>query len=82
MSIDYDQLRREYRHVCLDEDEMHDNPIIEFENWFQQAIELNLELPNAMVLATVNSDGRPSARYVLLKSFDQSGFVFFHAFRQ
>ncbi len=77
MSIDYDQLRREYRHVCLDEDEMHDNPIIEFENWFQQAIELNLELPNAMVLATVNSDGRPSARYVLLKSFDQSGFVFF-----
>ena len=77
MSIDHEKLRREYRHVCLDELQMHDDPVIEFDSWFQQAIELELELPNAMVVATVNNEGKPSARYVLLKSFDQNGFVFF-----
>jgi pyridoxamine 5'-phosphate oxidase len=77
MSIDYDKLRREYRHVCLDENTMDADPIIEFDRWFQQAIDLKLELPNAMVLATVNAAGKPAARYVLLKSFDQEGFVFF-----
>lgn len=77
MSIDYDKLRREYRHVCLDENEMQADPIVEFDNWFQQAIAFELEMPNAMVLATVSKEGKPSARYVLLKSFDQHGFVFF-----
>jgi pyridoxamine 5'-phosphate oxidase len=77
MSIDYDKLRREYRHVCLDENEMYADPIAEFDEWFQQAIKLELELPNAMVLATVSNEGKPSARYLLLKSFDQEGFVFF-----
>ena len=77
MSIDYDKLRREYRHVCLDENSMNEDPIVEFDGWFQQAIDLELELPNAMVLATVDADGRPAARYVLLKSFDKDGFVFF-----
>lgn len=77
MSIDYDKLRREYRHVCLDENEMHADPIVEFDDWFQQAIKLELEMPNAMVLATVTSAGKPAARYVLLKSFDEHGFVFF-----
>jgi pyridoxamine 5'-phosphate oxidase len=77
MSIDYDKLRREYRHVYLDENEMQDDPIVEFDNWFQQAIAFELEIPNAMVLATVSHEGKPSARYVLLKSFDQDGFVFF-----
>jgi pyridoxamine 5'-phosphate oxidase len=77
MSIDYDKLRREYRHVCLDEKQMQMDPVLEFSEWFQQAIELELEMPNAMLLATVNEEGKPSARYVLLKSFDQKGFVFF-----
>lgn len=77
MSIDYNKLHREYRHVCLDEKEMHADPVVEFESWFQQAIKLELELPNAMVLATVTSEGKPAARYVLLKSFDKAGFVFF-----
>ncbi len=77
MSIDYDQLRREYRHVCLDENEMNADPVAEFDSWFKQAIKLDLEMPNAMVLATVTDDGKPDARYVLLKSFDQQGFVFY-----
>ena len=76
MSIDYDKLRREYRQVVLDENEMNSDPILEFESWFDHAVNLELELPNAMVLATVK-DGRPAARYVLLKSFDHDGFVFF-----
>ncbi len=77
MSIDYDQLRREYRHVFLDEMKMDADPIVEFDHWFQGAIKNELELPNAMVLATVSNDGKPAARYVLLKSFDEDGFVFF-----
>ncbi len=76
MSIDYDKLRREYRQVLLDEEKMNDDPVLEFESWFDQAVRLELELPNAMVLATVK-DGKPAARYVLLKSFGQDGFVFF-----
>ena len=77
MIIDYDQLRREYRHATLNENEMHMDPIVAFDTWFQQAIDLELQLPNAMTLATVNGEGKPAARYVLLKSFDKSGFVFF-----
>lgn len=56
---------------------MQADPIIEFESWFQQAVELELEIPNAMVLATVDEHGKPAARYVLLKSVDEKGFVFF-----
>ena len=56
---------------------MNPDPLVEFGQWFQQAIDLELELPNAMVLATVDEQGKPGARYVLLKSFDDKGFVFF-----
>ncbi len=77
MSIDYEKLRREYRHVSLDEKAMNNDPIVEFDQWFQQAIAHELDLPNTMVVATVDNDGRPAARCVLLKSFDQAGFVFF-----
>ncbi|NKB36072.1 MAG: pyridoxamine 5'-phosphate oxidase [Gammaproteobacteria bacterium] len=77
MSIDYDKLRREYRQVSLQETDMHADPIIEFESWFKQAVDFELELPNAMVLATVDELGKPAARYVLLKSFDDRGFVFY-----
>ena len=76
MSIDYDKLRREYRQVFLDESEMDSNPVLEFGSWFDRAVSLELELPNAMVLATVNQ-GKPAARYVLLKSFGEEGFVFY-----
>ena len=56
---------------------MNPDPIVEFGQWFQQAIDLELELPNAMVVATVDEQNKPAARYVLLKSFDDAGFVFF-----
>jgi pyridoxamine 5'-phosphate oxidase len=53
------------------------NPIKQFGNWFTAAIEAKIRDVNAMSLATTSADGRPSVRIVLLKGFDQDGFVFF-----
>ena len=65
----------------LDENLVNPNPIKQFEEWFQAAIDAKLPLPEAMSLATVNREGKPSARMVLLKHVDQSGFVFFTNYR-
>lgn len=61
----------------LSEADADADPLRQFEKWFQQALAANLPEPNAMTLATATSDGRPSARVVLLKAFDASGFAFF-----
>ena len=53
------------------------NPFQVFEEWFREASQIGLKEPNAMTLATVGADGRPSARIVLLKEFDEDGFVFY-----
>lgn len=53
------------------------NPFAQFQRWFQAAQDAGLSLPNAMTLATATREGRPSARFVLLKGFDEQGFVFF-----
>lgn len=65
----------------LDENLVNPNPIKQFEEWFRAAIDAKLPLPEAMSLATVNCEGKPSARMVLLKHVDQSGFVFFTNYR-
>lgn len=70
-------LRREYTLNGLAEFEMEADPVNQFQVWFDQAVEAKLIEPNAMTLATAESDGIPSARIVLLKSFDEHGFVFF-----
>ncbi|NRA55524.1 MAG: pyridoxamine 5'-phosphate oxidase [Gammaproteobacteria bacterium] len=57
--------------------EVLDNPINMFAKWFEQAKDSGIILPESMTVATATADGRPSARVVLLKSFDQDGFVFF-----
>jgi len=54
-----------------------DNPIAMFDDWFEQAKEAGIVLPESLTLATASATGMPSARVVLLKSFDQSGFTFF-----
>jgi pyridoxamine 5'-phosphate oxidase len=72
-----DELRREYGGVPLDELEAGDDPFDLFGRWFAAAVAVPIELANAMVLATAAADGRPSARMVLLKGWDRSGFVFF-----
>ncbi|MGI9228330.1 MAG: pyridoxamine 5'-phosphate oxidase [Gammaproteobacteria bacterium] len=73
----YANLRRDYHQAALDESNMASDPVKQFEVWLNDAIDKELELPNAMVLATVTEQGRPAARYVLLKELDANGFVFF-----
>jgi pyridoxamine 5'-phosphate oxidase len=57
------------------------NPFRQFELWFEQALAAQLLEPNAMTLATVTAEGKPDARIVLLKGFDDRGFVFYTNFR-
>jgi pyridoxamine 5'-phosphate oxidase len=61
----------------LDEKRIDRDPIKEFQQWFDDAIAANLQMPDAMSLSTVTPDGRPTARMVLLKQVDAEGFVFF-----
>ncbi len=70
-------LRRDYSHATLSEQDVDADPIKQFALWFHQAVETQVPEPNAMSLATVSSDGRPSLRIVLLKDFDERGFTFY-----
>ncbi len=70
-------LREDYQHSALLESDVSPNPLKQFQTWFDQAIAAALPEPNAMTLATATPDGIPSARIVLLKGFDEQGFVFF-----
>lgn len=75
--MDIKDLRQEYRRTGLRRKDLKEDPLKQFELWFQQACEVNLPEPNAMSLATVSLTGEPSLRTVLLKYFDSEGFVFF-----
>lgn len=75
--MDVSDLRREYRRGRLEREDLADDPIDQFEAWFQDARGADVQEPNAMCLATSGGDGQPSARTVLLKYFDREGFVFF-----
>ncbi|HEX2218423.1 MAG TPA: pyridoxamine 5'-phosphate oxidase [Gemmatimonadales bacterium] len=74
-------LRREYARARLDEKDVSPDPVAGFARWFAEAQAAAVDEPNAMVLATATPDGRPSARVVLLKGFDERGFVFFTDYR-
>ncbi|WP_366144837.1 pyridoxamine 5'-phosphate oxidase [uncultured Chloroflexus sp.] len=71
------ELRKEYTQRGLSESEADTDPIAQFTCWLREAAEAGLIEPNAMTLATIDPDGRPSARMVLLKGIDERGFVFF-----
>jgi pyridoxamine 5'-phosphate oxidase len=75
------ELRREYARTRLDERDVSEDPIAQFAAWFADVRAAEIEEPNAMVLATATADGSPSARVVLLKGFDERGFVFFTDYR-
>ena len=70
-------LRKDYTLEGLSELEIDLNPFIQFKKWFDQALAAQLPEPNAMTIATATPDGKPSARMVLLKNFDERGFTFF-----
>jgi pyridoxamine 5'-phosphate oxidase len=74
-------LRREYARARLDEASVSPDPVAEFARWFDEAVKAEVLEPNAMTLATASEDGAPSARVVLLKGFDERGFVFFTDYR-
>jgi len=70
-------LRIEYAEGTLDEASAASEPFLQFQRWFDQALRSELKEPNAMALATVDEDGHPNCRMVLLKSFSPQGFVFY-----
>lgn len=72
-----ENLRKDYRSEKLTEKDVADNPISQFARWFKEALAANLHEPNAMTLATAGIDRKPTARIVLLKGFDEKGFVFY-----
>jgi pyridoxamine 5'-phosphate oxidase len=75
--MDISDLRREYMYAGLSRDDLHADPIVQFEQWFLEAHDNGLNNPNALSLATAATDGMPSLRTVLLKAFDHKGFVFY-----
>jgi pyridoxamine 5'-phosphate oxidase len=70
-------LRKDYTLQGLSVSDVNPNPFIQFKQWFDQALTAQLPEPNAMTVATVTPDGKPRARMVLLKGFDERGFVFY-----
>ncbi len=70
-------IRRDYSLKTLLETEVAPNPFLQFGDWWQQAVESEIDEVNAMTLATASLEGVPSARIVLLKGYDERGFVFF-----
>ena len=76
-AADFAKLRVEYASQGLRRSDLEPNPVRQFSLWFTAAIEANIGDVNAMSLATATADGIPSVRVVLLKEFDEEGFVFF-----
>lgn len=74
---DIQDIRSEYLSASLSEKDTNSDPIKQFEKWFTEALQAEVAEPTAMTLATASSDGRPSARIVLLKGYGNNGFVFY-----
>ena len=72
-----DDLRHQLMKQGLSHQELDSNPVKQFENWYQDTVEADIYEPGAMSLATVDNEGQPWQRIVLLKLFDEKGFVFF-----
>jgi pyridoxamine 5'-phosphate oxidase len=70
-------LRKDYGQARLDETEVADDPIDQFTRWFEEALKAEVNEPNAMSVATVGEDGRPTSRIVLVKQFDARGFTWY-----
>jgi pyridoxamine 5'-phosphate oxidase len=70
-------IRKDYKLRSLSEKDVDENPLQQFEKWWNEAMQSHIEEVNAMTLATSSRDGIPSARIVLLKGFNKEGFVFF-----
>lgn len=70
-------IRTDYLRASLSEDQVNADPILQFSTWFKEALKAKVAEPNAMSLATVNAQGRPSSRIVLIKELDERGVTWF-----
>jgi pyridoxamine 5'-phosphate oxidase len=70
-------LRKDYKLASLNESDAYPDPFRQFDKWLAESIKAEIPEPNAMTLATVTADGKPSARIVLLKGCDDRGFAFY-----
>jgi pyridoxamine 5'-phosphate oxidase len=77
MLTDPSQMRHSYNVEGFHIEQADDDPVIQFDRWFKEAVGSEVMEPNAMALATADKDGRPSVRMVLLKEFSHRGFVFY-----
>jgi pyridoxamine 5'-phosphate oxidase len=77
LMLDLQSMRVEYKRARLDEDSVERTPFLQFEKWFKEAQNAMSPEPNAMLLATSSANNIPNIRAVLLKIFDEKGFVFF-----
>jgi pyridoxamine 5'-phosphate oxidase len=75
--MDLAGLRKSYERDALDESAADPDPLRQFERWLQQAVQAQVPEPNAMTLATVGADGRPSTRIVLVKGVDERGLTWY-----
>jgi len=71
------RLRKSYERAALDEEASEAEPHLQFSRWMGEALQAQLPEPNAMTVATVGADGRPSTRIVLIKGFDPRGIVWY-----
>lgn len=79
-TMDLAERRERYMTAGLDVGDVDRDPLVQFDEWFREAEAADLWEPNSMVVATVDATGQPTARYVLLKSVDVEGFVFYTNF--
>ena len=70
-------IRKDYKLKSLTENDIDVNPFVQFQHWWDEAVASNIDEVNAMTLATVSNEGKPSARIVLLKGIDENGFHFY-----
>jgi pyridoxamine 5'-phosphate oxidase len=71
------QMRKDYGQASLSEQDVLDDPVAQFEKWFGEALSAEVKEPNAMGLSTVDAEGKPSSRIVLVKQFDARGFTWY-----
>jgi len=77
MAVDLNDIRQEYAESGLDFKDLCQDPLKQFQHWLEVAVETGVHEPNAMCLATVNANGEPSTRIVLLKYLSEKGLTFF-----
>jgi len=70
-------LRHDFSKQSLSENDVDKDPILQFEKWFKEAVNAKVNEPNAMTVCTATKDGKPSARILLIRNFDENGFVFY-----